>query len=222
MNRWKVIIGILLIFAVGAFSGALGTGFYTKTQIRRFVDPKGPPPPIRILERRLDGLGLSAEQQHKTDALLEQMHTEFFEIIQKTRPEIEEHFNRHVQLLRAELTPEQQQSFDKTIQRIHARMKQMTAPPFRRKPSKASPSQMQAELDLTPEQVQKSEDVIASMKKKKGEILYHWKTDRAQLHKKLKADMEALMDEMEGELATFLSAEQAKRLRESLRPAPLL
>ena len=100
----------------------------------------------------------------------------------------------------------------------HARVKQMVAPPFRRKSSSSSPAQIQAELDLTSEQARRSEEVIVSMKQKKGAILDRWETDRARLHKKLKADMEALMDETEGKLATFLSAEQAKRLREAYAP----
>jgi hypothetical protein len=218
MNRWKVITGILLIFILGAFSGALGTGYYTKNRIKRFIDPKGPPPPIRIIERQLDKLNLSTEQQRNIDALLEQMHTEFFEIIDKTKPDMDEHFNRHVRLLRAELTPEQQHAFDKTIQQIEDRMKRMSPPPFRDKPPVAALPQMLAELDLTPEQTQKSELVIVSMEKKRRQILHRFETARALLIKKMKSDMEQLMDETEGELATFLSAEQAERLRKELSP----
>jgi biopolymer transport protein ExbB/TolQ len=218
MNRWKVITGILLIFVMGAFSGALGTSFYTQKRIKRFIDPKGPPPPIRILERQLDELNLSTEQQRKTNALLEQMHIAFFEIMDKAKPEMDEHFKRHVQLLRAELTPQQQRAFDNTIQRIEDRMKRMSPPPFRPKPPTASLSQMQDEFDLTPEQTQKSELVIVSMEKKRREIFRRFETAKTLLDDKMESDMAQLMDETEAQLETFLSAEQAEGLRKAYAP----
>jgi transcription initiation factor TFIIIB Brf1 subunit/transcription initiation factor TFIIB len=215
MNRWKVITGILLIFVLGALSGALGTGYYTKSRIKQFIDPKGPPPPIRILERELGKLDLSSEQQRKIEALLEQMHTEFFEIIKKTKPEMDEHFKRHVQRLKAELRPKQQRAFDKTIRRIEDRMKPMNPPPFRPRPPKAALPRLKAELDLTPEQTQKSELVIVSMEKKRREIFRRFEAARALLLNKMKSDMAKLMDETEAELETFLSAEQAEGLRKA-------
>ena len=215
MNRWKVITGILLIFVLGALSGALGTGYYTKNRIKQFIDPKGPPPPIRILERELGKLDLSSEQQRKIEALLEQMHTEFFEIIKKTKPEMDEHFKRHVRLLRAELRPKQRHAFDKTIQQIEDRMQPMNPPPFRPRPPEAALSRVKAELDLTPEQTQKSELVIVSMEKKRREIFRRFEAARALLLKRMKSEMVKVMDETEAELENFLSAEQAEGLRKA-------
>ncbi|MDJ0784903.1 MAG: hypothetical protein QNJ22_23255 [Desulfosarcinaceae bacterium] len=215
MNRWKVITGILLILAVGAFSGALGTGIYTKNRIKRFMDPMGPPPPIRILGRQLDELDLSTAQQQKTGALLEAMHLEFLEIFQKTQPELQLIFNHHVNQLRAELTPGQQQLFDNTIQRIEERMQQMLARPFNRQGSPTALAQLQTELGLTPAQTERSERVIVSMENQKKALIARWTSARAKQIEMLTADLAALLDETEGELATFLTDDQAKRLREA-------
>ena len=219
MNRWKVITGILLIFVVGIFSGALGTGVYTKKQIRQFMDPKGPPPPIRILERQLAKLDLSSEQRHKTDLLLAQMHAEFIAVIRKTKPEMEAHFKRHVNLLRAELTPAQQNPFDNTIQRIQERLDRMLTPPMNPTSVAAGLRKLEIELELTPEQIAKSDSVIKSMKQKEAKLLDRLETDRALRHQRLQADMKALMDRTQKELEAFLSAEQARRLREAHTPS---
>jgi len=216
-NRWKVITGILLILILGAFSGALGTGFYMKNRIQRFIDPKGPPPPVRILHRQLDRLDLSPEQRTKIDAKLRQMEAGFNAIILKAKPELDAHFKHHMPLLRAELSPEQQRVFDKAIARIEDRIKRMERPPFAPPPATTLP-QLQAEFGLTSEQARKSAPVIVSMEKKKRAILHRFEKAGELLREKMDVEMEQLMDRTEGELADFLSAEQANRVRKVYAP----
>lgn len=220
-NKWKVITGILLIFLIGAFSGTLGTGFYMKKRIKRFIDPKGPPPPVRILYRQMDKLDLTPKQRSKIDILLQQTKNEFVVIIEKLKPDLEAHFNRHVALLRAELTPTQQKSFDKTIVRLRDRLKQKTTPPYRLKQPAAILTDLQAELSLTPEQIHKSELVIVSMEKKKREIMDRYDKARELLREKRGTDMELLLDEIEEELTGFLSVEQAELMRKAYEPMAL-
>jgi len=72
MNKYKLVIGIILIFIVGALGGALGSAIYFKYRIDRFAIG-GPPPPVRskmfmdIFARELD---LSNEQKVEIEKIV--------------------------------------------------------------------------------------------------------------------------------------------------------
>ena len=96
MKKLKVCIAILLIFILGILAGTLGTGFFIKNRIGRFVQGNGPFPPIKILERLSTKLDLSKSQQM----------------------EIEKIFNNTIEQIEQKLDKKQTQKLDKLTERL--------------------------------------------------------------------------------------------------------
>jgi hypothetical protein len=172
MNRWKVIAGILLIFILGAFCGVIGSGVLLKHRIKRFMDPAGPPPPIRVLQRQLDAFELSEDQRVRVDALVDAMHREFTDFFRKTQPQFKAVFDRHVSQIRAVLDPVQQKQLDEAVNRIETRMKQ---PPFGRKGPRPGPDperlfrRLQQQLNLSDDQLAQIRPILdEEMEKRHG------------------------------------------------------
>ena len=118
MKRLKVCIGILLIFILGMLSGTLGTGFFIKHRIGRFVGGEGPPPPIRVLERLSAKLDLSKPQQIEIEEILKQAHDQLIEFRQVYRPEFEKIFNDTIEQIKQKLDNRQKQKLDKLTERL--------------------------------------------------------------------------------------------------------
>jgi len=121
MNKLKVCIGILLIFILGMLAGTLGTGFFIKHRIGRFVRDDGPPPPIRVLERLSAKLDLSKSQQIEIEKILKQAHAQLIEFRQGYRPEFEKIFNDTIEQIKQKLDTGQKQKLDKLTERLKHR-----------------------------------------------------------------------------------------------------
>ena len=94
MRLLKVCVGILLIFIMGMLAGTLGTGFFIKHRIGRFIQGGGPPPPIRILERLSAKLDLSKPQQREIEKILKQAHDNIYEAIDLAADKAERRLRR--------------------------------------------------------------------------------------------------------------------------------
>jgi len=131
MKRLKVCIGILLIFILGMLSGTLGTGFFIKHRIGRFVRGDGPFPPIRILERLSAKLDLSKPQQMEIEKILKQAHDQLIEFRRGYRPEFEKIFNDTIEQMKEKLDSRQKQKLDKLTERLKHRFRNHPGPrPF--------------------------------------------------------------------------------------------
>ena len=63
MKKWKIWLGVLLIFAAGLCIGSVGTGLVLRHKVLAFLD-EGPPATQRLLIKRLTHkLDLSPQQQ---------------------------------------------------------------------------------------------------------------------------------------------------------------
>jgi hypothetical protein len=112
-------------------AGTLGTGFFIKHRIGRFVRGDGSPPPIRILERLSAKLDLSKPQQMEIEKILKQAHDRLIEFRQVYRPEFEKIFNDTIEQMKQKLDSRQKQKLDKLTERLKHRFRNHPGPrPF--------------------------------------------------------------------------------------------
>jgi len=213
MNKWKAIAGILLIFILGGLVGALGTGMVVKQRIKRFSDPKGPPPPIYFLQRQLRRMSLSADQETEIFSILDRMHVDFMALLKKSRPEFDRLFDTHVQEIREQLDAGQQEQLDATVQKIKAHLKRMHSPGSLKKDGASLLSVLKTELDLTPEQAKMSQAIIQAMQKKMETIRERFGQQKDRLKERFADDREKEYQRVEAALSKVLSAKQMETLK---------
>lgn len=121
MKSFKPIIGVILVFLLGAASGALAT--YMVFQAR-CETPSGAGPHSRenMLLNRLSGqLELDKKQQDQVRNIISETHGRIRQVRQKARPEIEGIVKESQQRISALLRPDQQEKFRKIIEERKAR-----------------------------------------------------------------------------------------------------
>lgn len=216
MNKWKAIAGILLIFILGGLVGALGTGMVVKQRIKRFADPKRPPPPIHVLQRQLRRMSLSADQETKITPILERMQAGFLALLEKSRPEFDRLFDTHVQEIREKLDASQQEQLDATVQKIKAHLKRMHSPGSMKMDGASLLSVLKTELDLTPEQAKTSQAIIQAMQKKMETIRKRFGRQKDLLKDRFADDMETEYQSAEAALSRVLTAQQMEALKRKM------
>jgi gas vesicle protein len=122
MKNWKLIIGILLIFILGALAGLLGAGYYLKEY--RFNIQKNPSFRAEFIVKRLGRrLGLNDEQRQKVRNIVENMqkkkNARLMEHLTAIREMRREGFNE----IRNELTPAQKKKMDQLNKEFERRMR---------------------------------------------------------------------------------------------------
>ncbi|MBN2242333.1 MAG: hypothetical protein JW793_06545 [Acidobacteria bacterium] len=114
MSTWKNILAVISIFVLGTVFGLV---------ISRQMSP-GPPPPggrgpmlsLPQLDRFLDQ-DLTDEQKREISKILEEVRLELEGLRKEARPEIDRKMHEARRRIREILTPEQQEQFDRMIER---------------------------------------------------------------------------------------------------------
>jgi hypothetical protein len=106
MNRWKLVLGVGLIFVFGALAGSISTGYYIKN-----IQPRpavGRYAKILILERISKELDLTPDQEIQVGKILDRLDEKRREHISGVSSEI----RLAVTQIRKELQPDQKRKFD--------------------------------------------------------------------------------------------------------------
>jgi Spy/CpxP family protein refolding chaperone len=107
MKRWKLIIGIALVFILGALAGSVSTGVYFKHRYPpRITDPEARK--AFIMEKLSKELSLTQEQKAKIGEIVGQIEEKRRDYFIKRQAEIE----KSVDLIRKELSSDQQKKYD--------------------------------------------------------------------------------------------------------------
>jgi hypothetical protein len=117
MKRWKLIIGIALVFILGALAGSVSTGVYFKHRYPpRITDPKARK--AFIMEKLSRELSLTQDQKAKIG-----------EIVDFIRRQVE--IEKMVDRIRKELSSDQQKKYDALREKFEKRKKAREEGPFR-------------------------------------------------------------------------------------------
>ncbi|NVN91484.1 MAG: hypothetical protein HXX11_12910 [Desulfuromonadales bacterium] len=121
MKSFKPVIGVILVFMLGAASGSLATYMVFRSQCET---SSGGSPHSResMLLKRLTGqLELDSQQQERVMGIIHETHGKIRQIRQKMHPEIEVVLKESQQRISALLRPDQQVKFMKIIEERKAR-----------------------------------------------------------------------------------------------------
>jgi hypothetical protein len=118
MTRWKLIIGIALVFILGALAGSVGVGYYFKHRYPpRITDSEARK--AYILEKFSRELNLTQDQKNKIGVIIQQMEEKRHENFLKNRVEVEQSMVQ----IRGQLNEDQQKKFDAMREKFEKRRK---------------------------------------------------------------------------------------------------
>lgn len=106
-KKWQLVGATLAIFALGVLVGALSVNFYhRRTEVTALV------PPSELFARELSKLNLSADQQAKVQAILDDARNQFKNLRHESQPKVTDIRKQARERLQAVLTPEQWRKLD--------------------------------------------------------------------------------------------------------------
>lgn len=118
-DRWRGLLLLVAIFACGALAGGAVVQTRTTTRLRELLT--GPPSSLEprvkllLLER---GLSLSAAQRERLEPVLQRYADQSRAVRQRLEPELAPLRESERAAIRAELTPEQRQEYDRRLVEI--------------------------------------------------------------------------------------------------------
>lgn len=214
MDKLKVAIIILLVFAVGALAGSLGNKLYFKHRFERFVKG-GPPPLMHILMRKVvHDLDLTEAQKADIEKIVRQAEEKIVSFREKYHPEFEKIMDDTIAQIKEKLTDEQKKKLDKLHEELKMRGRMgprgMPRPPMMGGMPDQLFATMKERLNLTKEQEEKIRPIMdASMEKKRTILKKHGEQERENM-RILENNMQALDKDREKQLGSVLTEEQIK------------
>ncbi len=123
MKRWKPILGVLLVFLLGALAGATVAHRFDRHRVEAFLSGKGGATSDLIVGRLTRSLDLDRDQQDKVRAIVEETHREIAEIRKPVQDRVDAAIEGFRARIRAVLRPDQQEKFDR-FQARHKRWRE--------------------------------------------------------------------------------------------------
>ncbi|MBM3858314.1 MAG: hypothetical protein FJ395_01540 [Verrucomicrobia bacterium] len=113
MKHWKAILGVLVVFVLGAIAGGLVTrGFYQK-RIRALWRGQMVVAPELIVREMGGQLNLTPEQRAQIAPIIDDTRQRLQQARAQSEPQVREAFQDMLRRIRETLTPEQQKRFDR-------------------------------------------------------------------------------------------------------------
>lgn len=115
MKNFKAVMGILLIFLLGAACGAIVTHVVHQERQEAFLHGDPAAREAAIVKRLTRKLDLDQRQQEQVKAIIHENHVAMQEVRRKNRPQIEAILEQGQKGINALLRPEQQVKFQQII-----------------------------------------------------------------------------------------------------------
>ena len=113
MKRWKSILGVLLVFLLGALSGAVVYHRFGHQRVEAVLSGRGGATVDLIVKRLSRSLDLDPAQRDQVRAIATETHRDIVEIRKPIQDQVEATLERSRVRVRAILRPEQQEKFDR-------------------------------------------------------------------------------------------------------------
>ena len=121
MKKWKVVIGIIAVFILGAVAGGvIGHGICWHTPHWGEIHPREQV--VRKLSRKLH---LDADQKAQVEVIVNDAHNQMREMRRETQPKIDSIMGNAQQKIREILRPDQKAEFEKLIARWKAQREKL-------------------------------------------------------------------------------------------------
>lgn len=115
MKSIKPVVGIILVFMLGAASGALVTYLVSQARIEAILSGGPRAREDVLLDRLTRQLDLDRQQREQVKAIIHETHEDMRQIRQKWRPQMEALLTDSQLRISALLRPEQQEKFKKIV-----------------------------------------------------------------------------------------------------------
>jgi stage III sporulation protein SpoIIIAA len=115
MKSIKPVVGLVLVFILGAGSGSVATYLFSQAHLET---ARCAPPHSReemLLRRLAERLSLDSEQQQQVKTTIHDTHQRIQLVRQRTRPEIETLVTEGQQRIRTFLRPDQKRIFEEIV-----------------------------------------------------------------------------------------------------------
>ena len=124
MKKWKAVAGVILVFLLGAMAGAIADHMPCWHRVESIIT--GGPAARRafIVERLSCELKLNAEQKAKLNEIAKDTHMQIKAVKTQIQPQVDAILAASEDKVRAMLTPEQRERFEKFLARKKARQKE--------------------------------------------------------------------------------------------------
>ena len=113
MKRWKPIVGVLLVFLLGALSGAAISHRYDRQSIEAVLSGRGDATVELVVRRLSRSLDLDPAQRDQVRAIVTETRREIVEIRKPVRAQVMATLEGSRVRVRAILRPDQQEKFDR-------------------------------------------------------------------------------------------------------------
>ena len=216
MNKLKLVAGVILIFLVGALTGALGTGIYFKNRMERF-SAGGPPPRLRkvlVMKRLSKELDLTEQQRHAFEKIVEESEVKILALRRQYLPEIKAIMDRSFELMKDKLNSKQQKRLEELKERLENRhAKALINSVLTKKRPGQIILDLKERLNLTEEQATKVRPIVEMNIKRLREIVEEYRgQDRPKLPS-LRREIREIQRSTEKGLADILTEEQMETYR---------
>jgi len=113
MKRWKSILGVLLVFLLGALAGASVVHRVGRQSVEAVLSGRGGATVDLVVRRLSRSLDLDSAQQDQVRAIVTETRRDIVEIRKPVQGQVEATFERSRVRVRAILRPGQQEKFDR-------------------------------------------------------------------------------------------------------------
>jgi len=113
MKRWKSILGVLLVFLLGALAGAAVVHRVDRQGAEAVIEGRGGATADLIVRRLSRSLDLDSAQRDQVRAIVTETRREIIEIRKPVQAQVEATIERSRARVRAILRPDQQEKFDR-------------------------------------------------------------------------------------------------------------
>jgi hypothetical protein len=223
MNKLKLFAGIMLLFCVGAFAGALGTGAYFTHRFERFTRGEHHPPLARLLMERLThNLDLTKAQNDEVINIIEQTRIKLHDLRGKYQPEMESIIESGLQSVKEKLNDEQRRKIDKMYTKLKDRWREREA--SRETATRRTPGEyfdrLKAALGLSEAQQAKVHEIIQGGIQDRHEMVRNYRKQGHVLERSLRQEIKENRNSVDKSLAAVLTKDQMEKYRQFEKEQP--
>jgi len=113
MKRWKSILGVLLVFLLGALAGGAAYHSFGHQMVEAVLSGRGGATVDLVVKRLTRSLDLDSAQRDQVRAIVTETRRDLVEIRKPVQGQVEAAFERSRLRVRAILRPDQQEKFDR-------------------------------------------------------------------------------------------------------------
>lgn len=223
MNKFKLAIGVILVFLVGIFAGSLGTGIYFKQRISR-ITSGGPQVQVRagmVMNRLSNKLNLTDAQRIEVEKIVQDSQQKIFALRRKVLPEMEEITEQSFLLIKNKLNNAQNEKLDALYKKIKGVQDKFAVELILfEKTAEDNFMEIEKRVKLTREQEEKIRKILQMHSKKRNKIIDSFKgqdhSDISSLRHKIR-ELEISIEERLAEVFTENQMEIYRRIKKEER-----